>query len=123
MDVDELINKLRNILNELIDRNDSSVKTVELSNQLLETLKVIENCKDKKMDDLDEFHKSINEIENCLTELEKKEFKLNKKLFRMDNKLNKEILCQGCKEKEIKKLADKCENEEIARFIYQCKLN
>ena len=27
------------------------------------------------------------------------------------------------KEKKIEKLTDKCENKEIARFLYQCKLN
>src|SRR6185369_16335301 len=37
--------------------------------------------------------------------------------------LNKEILCEGCKEKEIEKLTDKCGNEEIARFLYDYKLN
>src|SRR6266542_5744225 len=41
---DELINKLRNILNELIYINDLSVETTEFSNELLETLKMIENC-------------------------------------------------------------------------------
>src|SRR5437016_1408284 len=47
---------------------------------------------------------------------------LNKELLITDNKLNKEILCEGCKE-EIEKLTDKCGNEKISRFIYQCKLN
>jgi len=42
----------------------------------------------------------------------------------MNIRLNKEILCEGCKEKEIEKLTDKCGNEKIARFLYyQCKLN
>ena len=45
-------------------------------------------------------------------------------MFKINIKLNKEILCEGCKEKEIKKLTDKCGNEEIARFLYyRCKLN
>jgi hypothetical protein len=38
-------------------------------------------------------------------------------LLRTGNKLNKEILCEGCKE-EIEKLTDKCGNEKIARFLY-----
>jgi len=42
--IDGLIDKLCNILNRLIDRNDLSVKTIELSNRVLETLKIIENC-------------------------------------------------------------------------------
>ena len=50
---------------------------------------------------------------------------LNKELFRLNIRLNKEILCKGCKGKEIEKLTDKCGNEEIARFLYYdyCKLN
>ncbi len=35
-------------------------------------------------------------------------------------KLSNKILCEGCKE-EIVKLADKCGNEIIARFLYNCK--
>ncbi len=41
----------------------------------------------------------------------------------MNIRLNKEILCEGCKEKEIRKLADKCGNEEIAKFLYECRLD
>jgi len=134
VDVDELVNKLRNTSTKLINnKNDLSVKTSELSNELLETLKIIENCKDKKVDGSDEFHKLINVIKNYLVELEKgkeqqsmkKEdiiHELNKELFRTENKLS-EILCEGCKEKEIEKLINKCGNGEIARFIYECKLN
>ena len=52
MNVGELINKLQNTLNnKLINENDLNVKTTELSNELLETTKIIENCtscKDKK---------------------------------------------------------------------------
>ena len=126
MDVDELINKLYNI-NELINRNDLSVKTAELSNELLETLKIIENCtscKDKKIDG--------NDLDKCLVELEKEQgkkkediiYRLNNELNKIDFELNKkEILCESCKEKKIEKLTDKCGNEEIARFLYQCKLN
>ena len=40
---DELIDKSHNTLNELTIRNDL-VKTIELSNELLETLKIIKNC-------------------------------------------------------------------------------
>ena len=125
------INELQNTLNELINRNDLSVKTTELSNELLETTKIIEHCtscKDKKIDDY------LDKIENCLAELEEDEeqrkykwytiHELNNELFKINIILNKWSLCEGCKEKEIEKLTDKCENEEIARFLYyQCKLN
>ena len=129
----ELTNKIQNTLNKLINKNDLKVETTELLNELLETLKVTENCKDKKIDgiDLDKFHKSISEIESRLAWLEKaeeeeKDFiieQLNEELFQIDIRLNKEILCEGCKEKEIEKLTDKCGNEEIARFLYDYKLN
>ena len=48
-----LLNEPQNALNELINRNDLNVKTTELSNELLETTKIIENCtscKDKKIE-------------------------------------------------------------------------
>src|SRR5437763_5106975 len=50
---------------------------------------------------------------------------LKDELFKMKNKLNKEILFEGCKgkEKKIDKLTDKCENQEMARFFYDCELN
>ena len=41
----------------------------------------------------------------------------------MNIRLNKEILYEGCKEKEIRKLTDKCGNEEIAKFLYECRLD
>src|SRR5439155_522418 len=126
-----LINKLQNTLNKLINRNDMGIKTTKLSNELLETTKIIENCtncKDEKIDGND-----LDEIENCLAELEERirekwEIiiidKLNDRLFEINIRLNKEILCEGCKEKEIEKLTDKCGDEKIARFLYyQCKLN
>src|SRR5947208_12348177 len=91
-----LINELSNTLNELVNRNDLNVKTTELSNELLETIKIIENCtscnKDKKIDGID-----LDEIEECLAELEKEEQKeymiinkLNYKLFEINIILNKE---------------------------------
>src|SRR5207248_9496008 len=69
-------------------------------------------------------------IENCLSKLKREKKKediikkLNDELNKTDFELNKKILCEGCKEKKIEKLTDKCGNEEIARFLYyQCKLN
>ena len=131
MNIDELINKLQNTLNELINKNDLNVKTTELSSELLETTKIIENCtscKDEKIygDDLDKIKNYLDELEKKEQEREKWEIihELNKELFKINIILNNEILCEGCKEKEIEKLTDKCGNEEIARFLYyQCKLN
>src|SRR5207237_1011968 len=121
MNVDELINKLQNTLNKLVNENDLSVKTIELSNELLETLKITENCtscKDKKIDRID-----FDKIEKCLDKLEEEEEEdIVNGLNKIDYELNKKILCEGCKRK-IEELTDKCGNEEIARFLYQCKLN
>src|SRR5438874_4999416 len=65
--IDELINKLQNTLNnKLINENDLSVIITKSSNELLETLKIIENCtscKDEKIDG--------NELDKCLAELKK----------------------------------------------------
>jgi len=47
MNVAETINKLEN---KLIKKNDLNIETNELLNELLETLKIIENCKDKETD-------------------------------------------------------------------------
>src|SRR5207248_11249050 len=97
-----LLNEPQNALNELINRNDLNVKTTELSNELLETTKIIENCtscKDKKIDGND-----LDEIKNYPAELEKEEqerkkwdiiHNLNKELFRINIRLNNEILCEG----------------------------
>src|SRR5947208_255809 len=91
------INKLQNTLNKLINENDLSIKTNELSNELLETLKIIESCiscKDKKIDTYD-----LDKIEKCLAELEKEEqgeekyvIELNDELNKIDFELNKKIL-------------------------------
>jgi len=68
MNVGELINnKLRNTLNELMaDRDDLLVRTAELSNELLETLKTTGNCinciDNTEKCNPDKFHKSINKI-------------------------------------------------------------
>src|SRR5947208_219741 len=126
-----LINELSNTLNKLINRNDLNVKTTELSNELLETLKVIENCtscKDKKIYrySLDKNKILLSCVRKRRTRKEKKDIinRLNNGLFEINIRLNKEILCEGCKEKEIEKLTDKCGNEKIARFLYyECKLN
>src|SRR5437764_15124235 len=75
-DVDKLINKLFDILNKISDKECCyliTVRTTNLSDELLETLKIIKgciNCKDDNLGkrNLDEFRKSINKIENYLAE-------------------------------------------------------
>src|SRR5437868_3411060 len=126
------MNTLNNNNKLINDKNDLSVETVELFellNELLEILKIVENCASCK-DNLDNIDKSIiSKIENCLIELEKEQKQriideLNNELIETNIRLNNEILCKGCKEKEIDKLINKCGNEEIAKFLYyECKLN
>src|SRR5437870_8221988 len=89
-----LINKLQNTLNELINRNDLDVKTTELSNELLETTKVIENCTSCK--DIKIYGDDLDEIKNFLAELEKEQKRekwkiiddLNYGLFEINIRLN-----------------------------------
>jgi len=123
--------KLTNILSE-------SCLTVipDLSNELLETLKRLENCADCKNNrgkyNLDELRGSINEIENLLASLERAEEGLEQEwlfntlaeeLFRINKELNRKVLCESCKGKEIEKSTDQCQNEEIAKLLYESKLN
>src|SRR5437763_10456475 len=128
MDSDELINKLFDSLNEIIKhKKDYLTRTTYLSNKLLETLKIIENCINCK-DNMNEFHESTNEIENLLAELKKEKrdwkkedinYKLDDKLIYIDVELYQKVLsCENFKVKKIEKLIDKCGNEEIARFLY-----
>src|SRR4051812_32219198 len=117
---DELINKLFNSLNELNSKGDINVTITYFSNELFETLKIIENCTScKKKDNIkeiyfnfDKFHKLINEIEPEKEELEREITinDLNRELIEIDNKLNRKVLCEGCKEKKIENLITKCGN-------------
>jgi len=114
--IGELIDTLHNTLNKsMINRSDLSVEIIEI----IETLKTIEdcaNCRGKEVgrNSFDELCKLINEIG--------KKHDLVENLFKMNIKLNK-VLCKCCKRKEIRKLADKCGNEEMAKFLYECRLN
>ena len=138
--IDELINKSFDSLNVIIGKDYLiTVRTINLSNELLETLRIVENCTNCKDNrekweeyNLDEFHELIDEIEICLANLEEEQeeqgknhmiYELNGKLIEIDDELNKIILCESCKGKEIEKLTDKCGNEEIARLLYDCKPN
>src|SRR5438874_8367209 len=103
----------------MINRNGLSVKTIESIKTTIKTLKTIKdcaNCKDKEVgrNSFDEFRKFVNKIE--------KKNDLVENLFKMNIRLNKEVLCEGCKRKKIRKLADKYGNEEIAKFLYECRL-
>ena len=123
----DAINKL---LNELINKSDVTVRITNLSNELLETLKIIENCTSCKKEgikeiDFDKFHKLINEIKSEKDEQKKKEisYELDGALIDIDDLLNKKVLCERCKEKKKENLINKCGNEEMARFLYESKLN
>ena len=48
-------------------------------------------------------------------------YELNRKLIKMDDELNRKILCESSKGE--KKQNDKCESEEMARILYEYKLN
>ena len=138
--IDELINKSFDSLNVIIGKDYLiTVRTINLSNELLETLRIVENCTNCKDNrekweeyNLDEFHELIDEIEICLANLEEEQeeqgknhmiYELNGKLIEIDDELNKIILCESCKVEKIEKLTDKCENQEMARLLYDSKLN
>src|SRR5438132_1431399 len=100
MDVDELINKLFNTLNDLINRADLNVGITSLLNELLETLKIMENCIRCKNNIKEAyFDKSINEMDFYLVELEKGEREkvviidiLDDKLTEIDDELSRKML-------------------------------
>src|SRR5436309_1006957 len=103
---------------------------MELSNEILEILEIMENCtsckdKIKGKKNFKEFCESINETGNCLAELEEEEkniiSELDGELFEINTRLNNKLLCEGCY--EVKKLTDKCGNRELAKFLYECRLN
>src|SRR6266542_7081946 len=128
--IDKLINKSRNTSNESINKSTTSlVKITELSNEILEISEITENCtsckdKIKGKKHFKEFCESINEVESCLAELKEEEniiSELDGELFEINTRLNNELLCKGCC--EIKKLTNKCENRELAKFLYECRLN
>src|SRR6185295_17953220 len=89
-------------------------------------------CKDMiRKNYFDEFHKSTNEIINLLVKLEKEPGKediinqINNELIKMDDLLNKKILCKECYEGKFhfEKLTDEYGNQEVARFLHDCKKN
>src|SRR5438132_7323810 len=117
--VDKFINELFNMLNELINKESYlTIRSADLSNELLETLKIIENCPSCKNKTNGNyyciFHKSIDEIKkySAVLEREWQIRRLDDKLFKMDNELNREVLCEDCKSKKIEELNYKYGNEE-----------
>src|SRR5205807_9758646 len=80
------------------------------------------NIKEK---DFDKIYKIINEIELEKRERGKKKTieNLGGELIRIDGILNRKVLCEGCKEKKMENLINKCGNEEMARLLYETKLN
>ena len=119
--IDGLIDKLHNTLNELTtNRSDLSVKSIKPIEITIETLKTIGDCanyKDKEVE-----RNSFDKFCKLIIKIGKKD-DLGKNLFKTNVRLNKEVLCEGCKRKEIRKLANKCGNEEIAKLLYECRLN
>src|SRR2546421_639241 len=83
---------------ELISKGDINLAIASLSKELLETLKIIENCTScnkyniEKMG-LDEFHNLINEIMSEKEVREKKKIidKLNRELIKIDGELNRKV--------------------------------
>src|SRR2546423_15173423 len=73
--IDELMDKLFDLLNEINNKEGyvTTVMSTNLTNELFETLKILENCTSCKGNTriYYVFHKSINEVENLFAELEK----------------------------------------------------
>src|SRR2546430_784810 len=106
MNANESINQLFNLLNELINRNDLSIRIINLSNELLGTLEIIENCEDEMGEHYwSKTYKSIREIENYLVELEKGEKKKQEKediIYKLGDELIKiDALCKACGGKHL----------------------
>ena len=99
--IDGLIDKLHNTLNDelMINRNVLSAETIETTIKTLKTIEDCANCKDKEVgrNGFDEFRKLINK------KVIGDKYDLVKNLFEINTRLNKEVLCEGCKGKEIKK--------------------
>jgi uncharacterized protein Yka (UPF0111/DUF47 family) len=128
MNANESLSQLFNLLNELVNRSDLTVRIIDSSNELLETLKKTENCtscKDNMGKYYNGIYESINKIKNYLVELEKgkkeeqeKEditHKLSDELIKTDVQLSRNVLCGVCGgKKSINKLLS-LSNELINR--------
>src|SRR6185369_10254966 len=105
-----------NLLNGLINKSNLTIRQTSLSNELFETLRVIENCAScttkiiKKMKRkgyiyfnkfTDRFENIVNEIESLFVELEKERKpnvvdEISHKLNEIDDELKRDALCEGC---------------------------
>ncbi len=138
----ELLNKLDefNVSLNKDDELDGLVRLGNLSSELIETLKLINSCTDCKkkheinndglIDDLiDEINnnnnnnKTLSKLEKNKEEKEKTIYRLDEKLTKIDDKLNRKSLCDGCKNKKIDELTEKCGNKEMAKLLYDFKIN
>src|SRR5437588_3920957 len=131
MDSNKLLNESINKLIISIDINnkhDDLSGIINSSNELLETLRLVENCSECKRKLVENYHThflTLDETINELIDLSKRigEFDfIHQNLIKSDNKLNA-ILCDGCKEKKDENLTNKCGSGEIAKFLYECKKN
>ena len=129
-DVDKLINGLFSSLNKLNNNKKYlTVRIINLSNELYETLKILESCSSCKKymgRYIDKFYKPINDIEKFSLEEEGQKkgkiiYELDCRLAKVDYELNKVILHECCKEKKIDKLTDKCQSEKVARLLDECR--
>src|SRR6185369_13866027 len=116
-------NKFTNILNELTNKSGLSVGNTRLSNELLETTKMMEHCTSCK-DEIGgfyyfEFYKSVNKIEYLLDELDQEQREeekgnmindLSDKLIKINSILNGELLCIDCRRKIFARLINKLTN-------------
>src|SRR5207248_8946114 len=111
------LNKLFNLLDKLINRSDLTVRITGLSNELLETLKKIENCTNCKNNIKRQYsyfsriYESINKVGNYLVEVEKGEkediiYKLGDELIEMGVQLNRDVLCRICGRKHMIRLSN-----------------
>nr|CAG8534349.1 10844_t:CDS:2 [Entrophospora candida] len=104
--IEKLTNKLFSSLNKLINRSDLDAGVTNLSDGLIETLKMIQYCGTCKRDNIKkdyrfyEFNKSINEIENYLVALEKGSHDLNARVTELFETLKIIKNCTSCKKEK-----------------------
>src|SRR5437764_14430970 len=126
MDSDKLLNKSIWILNKFLEESNGLAKLINLTNEMIETLSIIKKCTNCKERFFDRFENSsfdelINILEKPFKNLNQKVSELNGLLTKEDIHLNTVLLCDGCKDEKFKKSTEKCGNEELARFLYECK--
>src|SRR5947199_155175 len=92
MNVNESMNQLFDLLNKLNNRSDLTVKITNLSNELLETLKKIENCTSCK-DNIRNNYIGINKkIENCTSSKNNIRKYYSRLIYNSINKIEKHLI-------------------------------